>query len=146
MWKHFQHPTAFASAGGIRQASDVASYHRRLTTAVRNLTVPRLSITIPPELDDRLAELSGESGPYESKADAVRELTRSGERLPEVERERDALRDQLAATNARADDVGELVEYVEEERRIQRRREERERERESAPVWRRAAWWVFGRS
>jgi len=108
---------------------------------VRNVTVPRLTITIPDDLDERLAELSGESGPYESKADAVRKLTRAGDRLPEIERERDQLREQLAATNARAEDVGELVEYVERERELQRR----ERERRDAPAWQRAKWWLFGR-
>jgi hypothetical protein len=47
----------------------------------------------------------------------------------------------------------ELVEYVQEERSIQQRREarreqerERERERENAPAWRRAKWWLLGRS
>lgn len=109
---------------------------------MRIITVPRLTITIPDGLDERLAELSGDDGPYESKADAVRELTRAGERLPEVERERDQLREQLAATNARAEDVSDLVEYVEAERELQRR----ERERRDAPAWKRAKWWLFGRS
>jgi Arc/MetJ-type ribon-helix-helix transcriptional regulator len=109
--------------------------------AVRECTVARLTITIPDDLDDRLAELSDKDGPYESKANAVRELTRRGERLPEVERERDQLRDQLAAVNARQDDVGELVEYVEREKALQ----QRERERRDAPAWRRAKWWLLGR-
>ena len=38
------------------------------------------------------------------------------------------------------DDIGELVEYVEHERRIQQRREERA----TAPAWRRAKWWILG--
>ena len=40
------------------------------------------------------------------------------------------------------DDVGELVEYVERERSMQ----EQERERRNAPAWRRAKWWLLGRS
>jgi hypothetical protein len=36
----------------------------------------------------------------------------------------------------------ELVEYVGEERTIQQRREARR----NAPLWRRAKWFVFGRS
>ena len=40
------------------------------------------------------------------------------------------------------DDVGELVEYVERERSMQ----EQERKRRNAPAWRRAKWWLLGRS
>lgn len=100
----------------------------------------RLTVRLPDDMADRIAELSGDEGPYDSKSEAVRELIRQGERLAEVERERDRLRDQLAATNSRADDVGELVEYIERERALR----EQEQERRQAPVWKRAAWWVFG--
>jgi hypothetical protein len=43
---------------------------------------------------------------------------------------------------------GELVEYVEHEKSLQERREERETERaarRNAPIWKRGYWWVFGR-
>jgi len=102
--------------------------------------VPRLTITLPEEMADRIAELSGDSGPYDSKSEAVRNLIRQGDRLAEVERERDRLEEKLAAANSRSDDVGEIVEYVERERAVR----ERERERRQAPIWKRARWWVFG--
>ena len=39
----------------------------------------------------------------------------------------------------------ELVEYVEQERTLQERRADREREREEAGIFTRAQWWLFGR-
>jgi len=62
------------------------------------------------------------------------------ERIAALEDERDRLQRQLAATNARQDDLGELVEYVEGEKSLRERREARA----SAPVWRRAWWWITG--
>jgi hypothetical protein len=53
----------------------------------------------------------------------------------------DELTNQLRQANKRNDEVAELVEYVEEEKSLQERRQERE----SAPVWRRAKWWLLGR-
>ena len=52
----------------------------------------------------------------------------------------DELTNQLREANRRNDEVTELVEYVEEEKTLTQRR----RERESAPVWKRAKWWVTG--
>lgn len=100
----------------------------------------RITVTLPEEMIARIDEAAGDSGRYDSRSEAVRELIRQGERLDEVERERDRLQEKLAAANSRADDVGELVEYVEHERAIR----ERERERRRAPIWERAKWWVFG--
>lgn len=53
------------------------------------------------------------------------------ERLRE---ENKRLRGELQTTNARQDDVGELVEYVEEQRSIERRRAEREERRRQANI------------
>jgi hypothetical protein len=76
----------------------------------------------------------------------VRELLAKGlafdERVSALETENDRLRRELRATNARQEDVGELVEYVEREKSLQKRREERR----DAPLWRRAKWFIFGRS
>jgi predicted nuclease with TOPRIM domain len=57
-----------------------------------------------------------------------------------LENERDDLLRQLREANKRQDEVTELVEYVDEERSLTQAR----RERESAPVWKRAKWWVTG--
>lgn len=132
--------------------------------------MPRLTITITDRQSDLLDEKTGDNGEYESKSEAVRDFIqayehrrdykrehdwelalreRENERLreayeqqiDELERENERLRQQLAARNAREDDVGEIVEYVEQERELQRRREQRR----DAPIWRRAKWYVFGR-
>jgi hypothetical protein len=52
----------------------------------------------------------------------------------------DELTNQLREANKRQEEVTELVSYVEEEKTLTQRR----RERESAPVWKRAKWWVTG--
>lgn len=49
--------------------------------------------------------------------------------------------DSLEEIAREEDDGGELVEYVERERDLQRRREERQ----DAPAWTHAKWWLFGR-
>lgn len=98
------------------------------------------TIRMPEDLLDELAEEADERGV--SRAKYIRSLLRQRTEYDELQRENERLRNQLAATNSRQDDVDELVEYVEEERAIQQRREERR----DAPVWRRAKWWVLGRS
>ena len=77
-----------------------------------------------------------------TRTDVIREALELRSDYDDCQREVNRLRRELRAVNSRQDDVGELVEYVEEERRLQRQREERR----NAPVWRRAKWWAFGRS
>ena len=102
--------------------------------------MPHLSLRVSDEL---LADLDAEADERGvSRSDYVRNTLENHQQVEELERENERLRQQLQATNSRQDDVGELVEYVEEEREIQQRRAERR----DAPVWRRAKWWVFGRS
>jgi hypothetical protein len=57
-----------------------------------------------------------------------------------IKQENQRLEDQLAATNQRIDDTKEFVGYVQEERELQQQR----RQKENAPVWQRAKYWVFG--
>lgn len=76
-----------------------------------------------------------------SRADAIRDLLEKGIEFDEIKEENERLKNQLAAVNRRIDEVNDLVEYVEETRSL----EERRLERQDAPVWRRAKWWVFGR-
>lgn len=76
-----------------------------------------------------------------NRSDAVRELIEKGRKYDDLERRHQEVQRQLRAVNTRQEDVTDLVEYVEQERELQRRREERK----DAPVWRRAKWWVFGR-
>ena len=84
-----------------------------------------------------------------SRAEYLRDLIEQGREVEEIQAELEAtqakvedLRRQLQQANSRERDVDELVTYVEEER-LDR---QRDRKRRNAPVWRRAKWWVFGRS
>ena len=54
------------------------------------------------------------------------------------------LQRQLAATNSRIDEVTEIVEYVDEQRELERYRERRERMVDQAGVLTRAKWWLTG--
>jgi Arc/MetJ-type ribon-helix-helix transcriptional regulator len=105
-------------------------------------------------LDDDLTETiedAVERGEFDTKAEAVRHYLRRGlgrddveAELEAVKAERDELRNQLQAVTRQQRDVDDLVEYVEEERQLQRRRADRERQKETANVLRRAKWWLTG--
>jgi hypothetical protein len=72
------------------------------------------------DAEDRVADLEGEVSRLEARVDE--------------------LMNQLREANRRNDEVAELVEYVDAEKSLQERR----RDRESAPVWKRAKWWLVG--
>ena len=98
-----------------------------------------ISARVDDETYAELEELADERG--SSTSAVVRDLIERGMDYDELKARHDDLQRQLAAVNARQEDVGELVEYVEEERKLQRRSEERR----NAPVWTRAKWWLVGR-
>lgn len=99
--------------------------------------------------EDLLESLDGEADEYEqSRSEYIREILRSRneydqlqDEYEDLERENERLRRQLEATNKRVDEHTELVEYIEQERSLQERREERR----NAPVWTRAKWWILGK-
>jgi chromosome segregation ATPase len=95
----------------------------------------RLSVTVPDELDEKLPY-----DEYDSKSSTVVEYVERGFELDTVEAERDDLRRQLREVNRQQQDVDDLVEYVED----QRERERKRAEKEDAPAWTRAKWWMFG--
>lgn len=102
----------------------------------------RLTIRIP---EDVLEEIEARASADDvSQSEAARQLLRRGSEYDDLKRENERLRDQLAATNRRIDEHQELVEYVEEERSVQRQREEREQRRAQAGVLTRAKWWITG--
>ncbi len=93
-----------------------------------------LTVNFRDDQEELIAELMAESEEYSSKSEVVRSLIDRSQRLEEVERERDELRDQLAARNKREEEVTDLARYVQEER-----------EWRTAPIWTRAKWWVIGK-
>jgi len=97
-----------------------------------------VSTRLDDETHDAIEALAEDRGT--SKSAVVRDLVDKGLEYDDLADERDRLLDELQATNRRVDEHGELVAYVEDRREAERRREARR----SAPVWRRAKWWVFG--
>jgi TolA-binding protein len=79
-----------------------------------------------------------EHGGMESHPERVRELEA---RIEELEQEVERLRREKRLILEQRTEHNELIEYVEHERSLQERREDRL----DAPVWKRGYWWVFGR-
>jgi predicted DNA-binding ribbon-helix-helix protein len=79
-----------------------------------------------------------------SIAEILRELVEKGteydDRVSALETENERLHRERRQLLEQREEKQELVEYVEEERGIQRRREQRR----AAPLWRRAKWYVLG--
>jgi flagellar biosynthesis chaperone FliJ len=114
----------------------------------------RITFTAESQHEDIIESVQSEDG-VESTSEAVREcITRYAalqqrvadlqQDLEAAEARQDDLRRQLQAANSRNEDHQELVEYVQDERRLQRQREERKRMKETAGVLTRAKWWVTG--
>ena len=89
------------------------------------------------DADSRSEALRDVLDEYEAVRNECQELRNECESLRNRQED---LRKQLREANRTNDRVEEIVEYVEEEKSLQERRQERE----SAPVWRRAKWWALG--
>lgn len=94
----------------------------------------KISVTLESDQVGELSDLVG-AGEYENRSEAVRDLLSKGLEYDELKRERDELQEQLRARNGREEEVTDLATYVQEER-----------EWRSAPIWKRAKWWVVGKS
>jgi predicted transcriptional regulator len=106
---------------------------------MKNVTV-RLSDEYVETLDEEADDLDM------SRAKYLRDLIEQGREAEATQRELEAtqakvedLRRQLQQANSRERDVDELVAYVEEERKLQRREERRQ-----ANAFRRAWWYLAG--
>ncbi|RJS96617.1 ribbon-helix-helix protein, CopG family [Halococcus sp. IIIV-5B] len=103
--------------------------------------MPRLTVSVDDDDAAIIEELSSDGGPYESKSEAMRACIQQYERIEELERENERLRNEKRAIIEQRDEHSELVAYVEGERDLQ----EMERERRNAPIWRRIKWLIMGR-
>ncbi|MDG5821894.1 hypothetical protein [Natronococcus sp. A-GB7] len=112
--------------------------------------MPRITFTAEESHKNHLADLE-ERDNIDSTAAAVRhciEIAAEAQQndaelqrcIEELQREVERLKNEKRTLIEDRQEKQELVRYVEEERKIQRMRQERE----SAPVWRRAKWWVLG--
>ena len=106
--------------------------------------MPRLTITVTEEQSELLDELSSDGGRYESKSEAVRSFIESGEDTEELRREVERLNRERRQLLEQREENQELVEFASETRSVLERREYRSELKRTAPVWRRALWWVFG--
>lgn len=98
----------------------------------------RLTIRVPEEIMEELERI--QSADNVSQSEAARRLLRRGSEYEEVRAERDRLERQYRQLIEQREEHTELVEYVEEERELKRQRDRRR----TAPVWRRAKWWLLG--
>jgi len=67
--------------------------------------MPRLTITITDDQSDRLDEVAGDDGEYESKSAAIREYIDAAGTRDELETEIERLRDRLDAREERIDEL-----------------------------------------
>ena len=115
----------------------------------------QMTVSLREEQAEWIESLMGENGEFESKSEVVRwliddhsalqeEIEELEETIEEMERENDQLRDQLAATNQRIDDVNDLVEYVDSEREMARYQDRRQRMLDQASILSRWKWKLTG--
>jgi hypothetical protein len=76
----------------------------------------------------------------ESRAEAIRRLVERGLEYEDLQREIERLENEKRALIADREEKQELVEYVEKERSVRQRREDRRR----SNIFRRAWWFVAG--
>lgn len=102
----------------------------------------QLTARVPEDMAAEIDDLADESD--RSKSDVLRELLRKGLDADAMRAENTELRNRLQAMESRQRDTGELVEFVEEQRSLQREQAMRDRLRSEAGVFTRAKWWLTG--
>lgn len=98
----------------------------------------RLTIRVPEEIMEELERI--QDADNVSQSEAARQLLRRGSEYERIRNERDRFERQYRQLVDQREEHTELVEYVEEERELERQRGRRR----SAPVWTRAKWWILG--
>lgn len=102
------------------------------------MLITGMSNRITVVIDDELLEQVDEYGDDDNRSETVRELLRKGLEYDEKEREVDRLNRKVSAIQSRREEHQELVEYVENQKQLQR-------DRQTASAVERAKWWLFGR-
>jgi Arc/MetJ-type ribon-helix-helix transcriptional regulator len=106
----------------------------------------QITVKVPDDTAESLSNVADDEFDG-NRSEAVRELLRRGTEYEDLKGEYEQaearvadLRRQLQQANAGERDVDEIVTYVEDERRVQQRREERRQ----ANIFRRAWWYLAG--
>lgn len=95
--------------------------------------MPRITVSVSDEQDERLAELSTDGGPYESKSEAMRSFIGTDERVRELEQEVERLNRERRQLLEQRSENTELRRYVEDEQRYRQ-----------GGMIQRLKWWVRG--
>lgn len=95
--------------------------------------MPRITVSLSEEQDAQLAELTDDSGPYESKSEAMRSFIGADERVRELEQEVERLNRERRQLLEQRSENKELRRYVEDEQRYRQ-----------GGVIQRLKWWVRG--
>lgn len=103
----------------------------------------QITVKVPSDTNESLEGYADEEHDG-NRSEAIRELLSKGLEYDTLEAERDDLQRQLRATNQRIDDVTELVEYVDEQRELDRYLQRRQRKIDQAGILTRAKWWLTG--
>lgn len=101
--------------------------------------MPQVSARVPDEVEDHIIAFSKEN--EVTKSEAVRTILKRGIEYDRLQTENNRLNRSLQQLIEQREEHKDLIKYVEEERSLQQRREDRR----SAPAWRRAKWWFLGR-
>ncbi|WP_339106517.1 ribbon-helix-helix protein, CopG family [Haloterrigena salinisoli] len=103
----------------------------------------QITVKVPSDTNESLEEYA-EAEHDGNRSEAIRELLSRGLEYEEIKTERDRLERKLTETNARQDDVSEIVEYVEKQREVERYRDQRQRMVDQAGLLTRMKWKLTG--
>ena len=102
------------------------------------MLITGMSNRITVVVDDELLEQVDEYDEDDNRSETVRELLKKGLAYDEKQCEVDRLNRKVSAIQSRREEHTELVEYVENQKQLQR-------DKQTASAVERAKWWLFGR-
>ena len=95
--------------------------------------MPRITVSISDEQNERLADLTGENRPYGSKSEAMRSFITADEQVQELEQEVERLNRERRQLLEQRSENKELRRYVEDEQRYRQ-----------GGLIQRFRWWIRG--
>lgn len=102
--------------------------------------MPRITVSVSDEQAERIEDLAGEDGPYDSKSEVMRSFIHRAQEADDLERENERLNRERRQLLDQREEHTELVRDAEH----RRDREQRAQQRREKPVWTRVRWWVLG--